>query len=230
MKLTHYPSLSEVAGSPMRSDRLLNGMQKVIGHDLPNQLVVLQSLLQLVNEEESSRLSKDGREYVRRLLNAAQRAGGMVRFLKEMAGLNAFTSVSEIISLTDLARELQGALQRLRPGIQFDFDWQWSVPAILGDSRVYGRALLELCMGFMNPQASHCRLSARSEPRGEAVELTLLLVEMNDAAPVWGPKQSLDERMEVILAREWLALCGAGLEFPVPAAGETSFSIVVPKR
>ena len=153
----------------MRSHRLLNGLQKVIGHDLPNQMVVLQSLLQLVNEEESNRLSKDGCEYVRRLLNATQRASAMVRFLKEMARLNAFSPVSKTMTLADLARELQGELQQLHPTTRFEFDWHWSVPAILGDSRVYGRAMVELCTGFINPQGGQCRLSARSKRLGDAV-------------------------------------------------------------
>lgn len=214
----------------MRSDRLLSGMQKVIGHDLPNQMVVLQSLLQLVNEEECNRLSKDGREYVRRLLNATQRASAMVRFLKEMARLNAFNRVSETMALADLARELQGALQQLHPTTVFEFDWQWSVPAILGVSRVYGRAMLELCTGFINPQGGQCRLSARSKHVGDAVELKFLLAQMHDAGPVRGTTQTLDERMEVILAREWLALGGASLEVTLPSRGETNFSIIVPHR
>ena len=214
----------------MRSHRLLNGMQKFIGHDLPNQMVVLQSLLQLVNEEECNRLSKDGREYVRRLLNATQRASAIVRFLKEMARLNAFSPVSETMALADLARELQGELQQLHPTTVFEFDWQWSVPAILGDSSVYGRAMLELCTGFINPQSGQCQLSARSQHLGDAVELTILLAQMHDAGPVRGTTQTLDERMEVILAREWLALGGAGLEVTLPSRGETNFSIIVPHR
>ena len=57
----------------MPSDRLLRGMQKVCSHDLPNQIVVLQSLLQMLQLEEADRLSPDGRDYVRRLQKVTRR-------------------------------------------------------------------------------------------------------------------------------------------------------------
>ena len=92
----------------MRSDRLLRSMQKVIRHDLPNQMVALVSLLQLLSAEETTRLSADGREYVRRLQNATVRASEMLRFLKQMEQLNSFVPRLEKISVPPLARELQG--------------------------------------------------------------------------------------------------------------------------
>ena len=223
------PSKLDLEKAPLQADRLLNGMSKVISHDLPNQLVVLQSLLQLLSEEEANQFSEDGREYVRRLLNATRQANGMVRFLKEMARLNAFTSVSEMLALADLARELQGELRRLNPRMLFEFDWQWKVPAIRGDAFAYGRAILELCAGFINPRGAHCRISARSELRGESVEVTFLLAEGNVAA-FRGNSQTLEERMEFILAREWLALCGATLQVARPSAEVASFSIAAPNR
>lgn len=217
-------SLSDLAAdSPMRADRLLRGMQKVFGHDLPNQMVVLQCLLQLLNDEESPRLSADGREYVRRLLNATKRASDMVRFLKEMARAQAFTARSESIALAVLARELQGELQRLHPATRFEFDWRWGCPTILGDPRVYLQAILELIAGFLIPDRKACRLSATSELQGAAVEMAFQL------DGICGPLPA-EQRMEVVLAREWLALCGAGVDLiPLPA-GVVRFSIVVPNR
>ena len=68
-------SSNKPAGSHTVSDHLLRAMHKVFSHDLPNQMVVLQSLLHLLDQEESARLSDKGREYVRRLLNATKRGG-----------------------------------------------------------------------------------------------------------------------------------------------------------
>jgi light-regulated signal transduction histidine kinase (bacteriophytochrome) len=214
----------------MRSDRLLLGMQKVFGHDLPNQMVVLQSLLQLMAEEESPRLSDDGREYVRRLQNATKRASDMVRFLKEMARLNALTPQSGTITLAALARELQGELQQLHSATRFEFDWHWIVPAILGDPRVYLQAILELCAGLLSPNSKRCRVSATSEQHGDAIELAFRLQEPKETAPPRCTMQTLEQRMEIVLAREWLALCGAGVELNLPAGAGTCFSIVVPNR
>ena len=214
----------------MRSDRLLRGMHKVFSHDLPNQMVVLQSLLQFLDQDEYAHLSVEGREYLRRLQHATGRASEMVRFLKEMGRLNAFASKSETFALSLLGRELQGELQRRYPALKFEFEWRWKVPTIVGDTRVYLQAILELCSGLMLGQGKACRVSASCEQQGDAVELTFHLDEMSEAAALrWHP-QTVDQRMEIILAREWLALCSAGVAVTFPADGRVCFSIVGPNR
>ena len=149
----------------------------------------------------------------------------MVRFLKEMARLSAFTSKSETIPLATLARELQGELQQLHPARAFEFDWRWNVSAIVGDSRVFVQAILELCAAFLQSPGKRCRLSATSEQHGDAIELAFHLDGIKMAHP-----QPLEQRMEIILAREWLTLCGAAVEVTPVGDGEVRFSLVVPIR
>ena len=228
MSTTNRRSAAQLADAALRSDRLLRGMHKVFSHDLPNQMVVLQSLLQLLGEEESAALSDDGREYVRRLQNATKHAGEQVRFLKEMGRLNAFTGKSEAISLKSLAREFQGELQHRHVDKRFAFDWRWSVPTIFGNSRAFSRALLELLGAFLHPQTQACRVSASSERKGDTIELALRLEATPPAVLLLGNLQMLEQRMEIILAREWLALGGARLEMALPADGGMCFSILVP--
>ena len=218
-----------------RSDRLLRTMHKVVSHDLPNQMVALRSLLQLLQIEESERLSADGREYVRRLQNATQRAGEMVRFLKELDRLSTFACRSEAIPLDQLARELQGELQRLLPTRQFTFEWQWSAPSIVGDPRVFPRAIGELCGGLLSGALGPCRLQARSQARGDGIELVFRVEEFAGArtgAPA-GPLVlrcfEAGDPLEVALARQWLALCDAELHTS-PAGHDASFSIVPGRR
>ncbi|MBI3821113.1 MAG: hypothetical protein HY289_00360 [Planctomycetes bacterium] len=212
----------------MRSDQLLRAMHKVFSHDLPNQMVVLQSLLQLLDQDEAARLSGDGREYLRRLLNATRRASDMVRFLKEMGRLNSFTPRSETIALDALARELQGELHRLYPGRTFEFDGQWRVPALVGDARVFLSALLELFAGLLAPQGKWCHVAAGSERAGDGVALTFRLDEKSGAPRPVGFLQMIEQRMEIVLAGEWLRLCDAHLELTLPADGATRFTIAVP--
>ncbi len=214
----------------MPAKRILHGMQKVLGHDLPNQMVVLQSLLQLLDQEESVQLGSDGREYVRRLQNATRRASDMVRFLKEMSRLNAFLARSETIKLADLARELQGELQRLHPDQHFEFHWQWTAPTLVGDARVYLQALTELFAGVVDPQGRSCRVSAGSEDHGDAICLTFHLEEGRDGAPRHCTVAALEQRMEIILAREWLTLGSADVELTMPMDGGVRFLILVPSR
>ena len=226
----HDPSSNKPTGSPMGSDQLLRAMHKVFSHDLPNQMVVLQTLLQLLDQEESARLSDKGREYVGRLLHVTKRSNDMVRFLKEMSQLNARAIRSETITLNALARELQGELRRLHPARQFEFAWQWMVPAIVGDPRLLVQAVLELFAGFLHPEGETCRVSASSEQCGEAIELAFHVEETAPTALPPANPQTLDQRMEIVLAREWLALSSAGVELTQPQAGVVHFSIVVPNR
>ena len=228
MPTTHRRSAAQLADSALRSDRLLQGMHKVFSHDLPNQMVVLQSLLQLLGEEEAATLSDDGREYVRRLQNATKLASAQVRFLKEMGRLNAFTGKSEAISLSALARELQGELQTRHVDKRFVFDWRWSVPTIVGNPRAFSQALLELIGTFLHPHTKACQVSASSAPNGDTIVLAFRLQATPQALASPGKLPNFDERMEIILAREWLALGGALLEMTVPADGGMCFSILVP--
>src|ERR1700722_1352605 len=128
-------SMTQDAGPSTRSDRLLRGMHRVFSHDLPNQMVALQSLLQLLSADEAGHLTKEGQEYVRRLHSATLRACEQVRFLKEMGRINACAARAETIALATLARELQGELQQKHPHTAFTFDWHWDAPSVIGDVR-----------------------------------------------------------------------------------------------
>src|SRR6266542_6419629 len=46
-----------------RASRLLEALHPVCSHDLPNQIVALQSLLQLFSWDEADHLTPQGREY-----------------------------------------------------------------------------------------------------------------------------------------------------------------------
>lgn len=215
----------DYAGSPMHSDRLLRGMHKVFSHDLPNQMVALQSLLHLLSADEAGRLTKDGQEYIRRLHNATLRACEQVRFLKEMGRINARTAKAEPITLSTLARELQGELQQKHPHTEFSFEWQWETPAIIGDMRTLRLALSELFAVLMDSDSRHCHVSAQACGEGDKVELAF---QLHQRHVVW-TEQAIAQRMEIVLAREWLALSAARLEVMLPADGVVRFLISIPK-
>src|SRR6266446_5901695 len=86
--LTGPHSYARTGDGGSRAERLLAAMHKVFSHDLPNQLVVVQSLLSLLQLEDEANLSQDGKEHLARLRGAAGRAGLLVDFLKEMARLS----------------------------------------------------------------------------------------------------------------------------------------------
>jgi light-regulated signal transduction histidine kinase (bacteriophytochrome) len=216
--------MTQDPGTSVRSDRLLRGMHRVFSHDLPNQMVALQSLLQLLSAEEAGHLTKEGQEYVRRLRSATLRACEQVRFLKEMGRINASTAKAETIALGTLARELQGELQQKHPHTEFSFAWHWDAPAVIGDVRTLRLALSELCNALMGPDAKHCRLSATAQSQADRI---MLVFQLEQPSAVW-TEQAIEQRMEIVLAREWLALSAASLEVTPPADGTVRFLISIP--
>jgi light-regulated signal transduction histidine kinase (bacteriophytochrome) len=205
---TIFPTHSSAEADPgeARAERLLRGMYKVCSHDLPNQMVVLQSLLQMLQMEELDRLSPDGQEYVTRLSSAALRAGALVRFLKEMGRLYGYQPQFEEVSLTALARELRAELNQLCPGQGLEYEWHWHVPTVRADYRPFYQSLLGLLQGRVETAGAVCRIGARSQVIESGVELDF---QVTPATPVG--RTAREQRPEVVLAREWLAAGGAEL-------------------
>jgi light-regulated signal transduction histidine kinase (bacteriophytochrome) len=204
----------------MRSDDLLRAMHKVCHHDLPNQIAVIQGLLHFL-DEESAPLSTEGREHLARLHSATGNAANLARFLREMVNLADFAPLAESVSLAALGRELQGELLRRHPERTFEFAWHWREPAVVGDARVLVQALVEMLAGLSTARA--CQVQASSERRGQAVEIAFRL-DHRAAAKT----QVLDQRLEIVLARAWLALCNAQLDLTFPGPAETRFAVVMP--
>lgn len=228
MPIIHHRPTPKDADAVAPSQRILQGMHKVLGHDLPNQMVALQSLLHLLDQEESAQLGEDGREYVRRLHSATRRAAGMVRFLKEMSRLDRQGVRCEEFLVAALARELHGEMQRAHPDRSIEFSIDGGVATMQGDPRVFLQALIELCGGVLHPQIRPCKVSASFARRSDTVQLAFHMEEGYDPAAARLAADALEQRMEVILAREWLARAGASLEVELPAPGGIRFAIVVP--
>jgi light-regulated signal transduction histidine kinase (bacteriophytochrome) len=73
---------SDSTDAAKHADRLLSAMHQVLSHDLPNQLVVIQALANLLDDEEKKNLTADGQEYLQRLVGAARQAGELTTFLQ----------------------------------------------------------------------------------------------------------------------------------------------------
>ena len=213
---------SESEPGEARAARLLRGMHKVFSHDLPNQMVVLQSLLQMLQMEELDRLSADGQEYVERLNSAARRAGGLVRFLKEMGRLYNYEPQFEEIALAALARELRAELNQLYPAQALEYEWHWEEPTVRADHRPFYQALLGLLQGRVEMAGAACRIGAGSRATPGGIELDFRVVPAAQAG-----RAAMELRPEVLLAREWLAAGGAELTLGPEETGR--FTVLVPR-
>jgi light-regulated signal transduction histidine kinase (bacteriophytochrome) len=202
--------------------RLLRGMHKVFSHDLPNQMVVLQSLLQLLQMEEAERLSADGREYVERLTSAARKAGSMVRFLKDMSRLHAYQPQRQEVALPGVARELCAELNQLCPDRNVEYAWDWRVASVRVDHRTFYQAILALLRERVEAAGPRCKLEGRSRMTQAGSQLHF---RVEPARPRPAPTGG-EQRLETVLARELLRTGGA--ELSLEAADGSHFSILVP--
>ena len=127
-----------------RLERLLGGIQKVLNHDLPNQVVIVQGLVKLLALEDTSGLGVDAQEYLRRLTGAAERLGGMVKSLKSLGQAGLAQENPEAVELRDLFQEATLQIKQLFPGTVIEYH----LPVDLGPVRAgpgsLRKALLEL--------------------------------------------------------------------------------------
>jgi light-regulated signal transduction histidine kinase (bacteriophytochrome) len=237
--LTVMPTTSRRASTRTPTDdshqaaRLSEHLQRIHNHDLPNEMVALQSLLQLLSIEEAKNLSGEGQEYLRRLQNAAKRASNLVRLLKEMGRLNSYNCAAEAIDLANLARELQGELQRAWPHKNLTFEWQWGTPTVFGDARVFLHAIVELYKTLFARSTKECLVHASSRRHEDVVEIQFRIQDRSStrqtrAAEPAAPSQGAAEPLEIVIAREWLALCNAEMEVLPCDATDAAFRITAP--
>jgi signal transduction histidine kinase len=89
-----------------RVHRLFSACQRGLNHDLTNQLVALQGLLQLLEMDESERLSTTGKEYLKRLKGVGHRTLHLARTLRDLIRLVGAPARAEIVPLPQVVDDL----------------------------------------------------------------------------------------------------------------------------
>jgi hypothetical protein len=93
-----------------RLRRLLAASRRGLNHDLTNQLVALQGLLQLLEQDEADHLGPAGKDYIRRLVSVGRATQALARTLRDLARLGGELPVDEIVALPELVEEAVAAL------------------------------------------------------------------------------------------------------------------------
>src|SRR5690242_14894170 len=86
-------------------ERLTACYRKALGHELPNLLVGLQGLARTLEIEQGQKLDEEGRLYLQRLIQAAQKADTLVRTLAGLGKMCETDSTPETVLLGDVVEE-----------------------------------------------------------------------------------------------------------------------------
>jgi hypothetical protein len=214
-------------------ERLLGKMHQVLSHDLPNQIVLLQSLVHLLELEEAEQLGEEGRERVHRLHRVARKAAGMVRYLKEMSRLAGYRRRVEEVALASLVREIDVELHQQLPSAAVECRLAGDSSRFAADPRRLVLAVVEI-VWFLVDRFAGCRcmltIRGQSVANGIAVHAELSLTAGATAALAEAPPERLraSTSLELTLAEEWLAGWGARITEVHEESDLSRFTLVVP--
>ena len=91
-----------------RTDTLLNSLRSTINHDLPNMVVALKGLLQMLEREEKGRLSPSGQEYLARLFRVSHRLQNALTTMRSINKVQEGAALPEAVRLAELVRAGRG--------------------------------------------------------------------------------------------------------------------------
>jgi signal transduction histidine kinase len=157
-------------------NRLLLGIQKAVGHELPNQIVAQRGMLQLLEMEDGERLSDNGRDYLRRVSAATSRAGNLIGALSEIVRFFRQPHVPEAVILAEVAHEAGLEVIRLFPGTNIEYDLLESLPLLAVPRRALQMALVHLLRngaGAALPDRP-MRIVVRAQPSATSVDVAVI--------------------------------------------------------
>jgi hypothetical protein len=192
-----------------RLQRLLEACRKGLDHDLPNQLVALHGLLQLLKMEESDRLSPAGLDYLQRLVRVVQRTQALARTLKELARLGSGLPSTGMVALPELVEEVLAEWQ-VPPVCSF----VWDAPRVRAPRSHLHQTVAQILRLLLESLAGEpAQINFISRPAPPGIELSLQLgdaaqtdLSITPSAPLLADMPAVwHERVECVLIRELVA-------------------------
>lgn len=218
-----------------RAQRLLNAIHPVCSHDLPNQVVALQSLLQLFAWDEAEHLTAQGHEYFDRIVSIAGKTAIFAQHLKELIRLQRHQTLREKFSLAQFFDELRSEVQRGFP----DQNWTWRcrmpIDSVELDRRLLHQGLMNLLQATVSGRGGAAGSidveTAARQPGQLTCTMVVQTAAREGAAPERTEAAMIQERLAWSLAQEYLAATDVACA-PVDgqAAGMTSFVLEIPNR
>jgi hypothetical protein len=200
------------------AQRLLAAMHATCSHDLPNQILALQSLVHLMEIDDALPAGAEGHEYFRRLKAVTEKKAGLTDFLKALARLARYAPQPREIVLRELFRELE---VEMRSGLGKGPTWDLS--RLSGQVRV-DRNLVYPSLGAvlraLAPEGSKTVAVASSKGTRMIAEIVIGGSHLRMA--------TLEQNCEFLLARE--RLFAASIDLKVVALTGDEAKIVLEFR
>src|SRR5258708_7444364 len=126
-----------------RADHLLACYQMALGHELPNHLVAIRGLTQMLQLDEAEHLGEDGRDYVRRLVGAAQRVQTLVGGLADLGRAMRDSWQVEHVALAEAIKEAVAEIKKLCPEAVFEYHLCEPAPVLAVSRKALHRVLVQ---------------------------------------------------------------------------------------
>jgi signal transduction histidine kinase len=116
--------------APAAAAALLACFQEALGHQLPNRLVAIQGLAQLLEADAGARLGEEDRENLGRLAALAQRTDRLVRGLADIGRLCREARSGDRVNPQEVARAAAAEVSLLYTGPAIGYDFPVALPAV----------------------------------------------------------------------------------------------------
>jgi light-regulated signal transduction histidine kinase (bacteriophytochrome) len=221
------------------AERLQHGLQKALGHDLPNHLVAVQGILRLLELEQSENLGAEGQAYLRRLTAATARTQALVRALHLYAQGGRTSETWEEVHLADAARGAASEVHALFPDRAIEFAFAVHAPTVWAPGRPFRQVLVQLlAQAVQNLTQNQALLEVGSaaadgdvlvwvaekvEPDGAAMPARVAAADGPDSPKV-------DHQLSLLMVREIVAAWNGRLRVDLEPGRPLLLALVLPSR
>jgi light-regulated signal transduction histidine kinase (bacteriophytochrome) len=214
-----------------RAQRLLAAMHPVCSHDLPNQVVALQSLLQLFEWDEAENLTAQGREHYGRLRSIAAKTFAHVQFLREIVRLERHVPERAKLTFAQIHDDVRAEVHQRLSESTWQWDAQWDVERLIADRRLVQLGVVQLLRGACGIGPATWRVRMHTAAKNDGVEWTIATHLQGNATPAASEAALLEQRLALTLAQEYLAATDIACRPAEGSApGATVFSLTLANR
>jgi signal transduction histidine kinase len=215
-------------------DWLLGCFQKVLGHELANQLVATQGLLRLLEFEEGQHLTSEGRDYLRRLSAGAERSHSLISGLADIISALRRVEPAQPVPLTETLHEVAAEVKQLFADRDPAFEFDILIPTLVVPPHGFRRVVSKLSQhAIQSTEQEHPQIVVRVVPSAAGVELRV-----TDNGPALSAEQverlfdpsggGSRDRLGLVLARTLVENWGGTIRAQAHAEGRNTLTVWLP--